>query len=151
MALAYTPGLKRKEIYIVRKSRRLPIHGEVLVKEGDKIDHDTILASAEAPGRVEAINAAELLLLVPDPSTHSVELKKYLTKKEGDFVKKGELLALKKELFGLFKRKITSPIDGTLEYISDMSGQIILREPPVKIELKSYIPGTVVKAKVLLV
>jgi len=145
MALAYTPGLKRKEIYIVRKTRRLPIQGEVLVKEGDKVDHDTILATTQAPGRVETINAAERLLLVPDPTTHSVELKKYMFKNEGDPVKKGELLALKKELFGLFKRTVTSPIDGNLEYISNMSGQIILREPPIKIDLDSYIPGTIVK------
>ncbi|UCH02005.1 MAG: hypothetical protein JSV20_09355 [Candidatus Bathyarchaeota archaeon] len=145
MALAYTPGLKRKEMYIVRKTRRLPIQGEVLVKEGDKVDHNTILATTQAPGRVETVNAAERLLLVPDPNTHSVELKKYMFKKEGDPVKKGEQIALKKELFGLFKRTITSPIDGKLEYISNMSGQIILREPPIKIDLDSYIPGTIVK------
>ena len=37
MAMAYTPGLKRKASTVITKTRKLPIKGEVLVKEGERI------------------------------------------------------------------------------------------------------------------
>ncbi len=41
MAIAYTPGLKRKEAITVSKVRKLPIAGDVLVKKGTVVNYDT--------------------------------------------------------------------------------------------------------------
>lgn len=144
MALAYTPGLKRKELYVLRKTRRLPIPGEVVVKKGDEVSHTTVVARTNIPGQVQTINAIEVLDLMPDPRTRQCDLDKFMLKKTGSTVEKGELIAQKTEFFGLIKKFVRSPIKGTIEYVSNVTGQIILREPPTPLEAKAYIPGTIV-------
>lgn len=138
MAHAYTPGLKRKEATIVRKTRRLPIKGEVLVKKGQEVSPDDIVAVAEIPGESKVVNVARLLNVEPD------EIRDFLLKKEGDKVSKGEIIAGYKAFFGLFKSECVAPTDGIIEHISDVTGQVVIREPPVKIEVNAYIPGEVV-------
>jgi len=59
-AYAYTPGLKVKREVTVSKTRLLPIPGEVLVKEGDIVDFDTIVARAEVPGKPNIVKASEI-------------------------------------------------------------------------------------------
>ena len=63
----------------------------------------------------------------------------------GDPVKKGEVIALKKSFFGLFKSTLESPIDGTVDNISPITGQITLRGPSIPIEIQAYIPGKVIE------
>jgi hypothetical protein len=42
MAHAYTPGLRVAENTVISKERRLPLRGEVLVKEGDKLPAERV-------------------------------------------------------------------------------------------------------------
>jgi hypothetical protein len=143
MALAYTPGLKRKESTLVRKIRELPIAGEVLVKEGDKVDYDSVVAYANVQGKPYTVNASFILDCVPD------DLERYMLKKEGSEIEENEIIAIKRTMFdSILKRKgrvLESPVKGVIEYVSLTSGQIIVREPPRKLELTSYIPGTITK------
>ena len=44
---------------------------------------------------------------------------------------------------GCSKSQARSPIDGTIEAVSDVTGQVILREPPVPVAVKAYTDGTV--------
>lgn len=136
---AYTPGLKRKENYVVEKTRRLPIQGEVLVKEGDVVTDDTIVARTEIPGDPEVVNVATTLAVEPD------EAKGYMLKKVGDSIEKGEPIALMKGFFGLFKTTCNSPVSGKLEHFSEETGQAIVRTKPISVQIKAYIPGKVVK------
>jgi len=138
MSQAYTPGLKRKELYLVTKTRRLPIPGEVLVKKGDRVSIDTIVARAKIPGDPNIVNVAGILGVDPN------EIEKYMVKKIGDNVKKGEPIARYRAFFGLIKSDCLSPVDGTIESISGITGRVIIREPPVPIELDAYIPGKVI-------
>ncbi len=138
-AHAYTPGIKVKRYIPVRKLRRLPIKGEVLVSEGDKVSLDTVIARASLPGEPHLVKTFVELGVGPD------EIERYMVKKEGDFVKEGEVLARRIAFFGLSKSFSTSPVDGFIEKISRITGQVIVREPPVPIEVKAYIPGKVVK------
>jgi len=139
MAHAYTPGLQVSERTVVRKERRLPLKGEVLIKEGDTVEAEQIIARAYLPGDVELLNIAGQLGVSGD------EIKPYLKKKEGDEVKKGEIIAESKGLFGMFKTQVKSPIDGVIESISFVTGQAILRHPPQEVSIKAYINGTVEK------
>lgn len=66
MSYAYTPGLKVKEFYTVREERRLPIPGEVLVKVGDVVSPDTIVATTKLPGEPHVVNVAEVLGFDPE-------------------------------------------------------------------------------------
>jgi hypothetical protein len=58
-------------------------------------------------------------------------------------VKKGERIAQGRSLFGLVKNSILSPADGTIESVSPVSGQLILREPPIPVEVHAYVRGVV--------
>ena len=50
MAHAYTPGLRVSDFTVLEKDRKLPLLGEVLVKPGDKVDHDQVVARTALPG-----------------------------------------------------------------------------------------------------
>lgn len=138
-AYAYTPGLKVKRAMTITKTRRLPIRGEVCVKVGDRVSFDTVVARTELSGSPEIVNAALLL------GIENQELPENLTKRVGDKVAKDEVIAKSNAVFGLFKKQVTSPVDGTMESVSDATGQIIIRGLPIPVEIDAYIPGKVVE------
>ena len=137
MAHAYTPGLKVTEGMTIEKERRLPLEGEVLVEAGATVKAEDVVAKADLPGNVQLLNVANLLSVPPN------EVAEYMLKPVGKAVSKDEIIATTKGLFGLFKSQARSPIDGTIEAVSDVTGQVILRESPVPVEVKAYTDGTV--------
>ncbi len=137
MAHAYTPGLKVSKAMRIKKERRLPLPGEVTVKKGDRVKAEDVVARTELPGNVQPLNVAGLLSIPPD------DLPNVMLKKVGDEVKKGEPIAQSKGFFGLFKSTVTAPADGVIESVSEITGQVILREPPIPVEVKAYIDGEV--------
>ena len=137
MAHAYTPGLKVSKGMTVHKERRLPLEGEVLVRVGDNVRADEVVAKADLPGNVQLVNIANLL------SVPANDVDEYTTKKVGEGIEKDEILAETKGIFGLFKSQVRSPISGTIENISNVTGQVILREPPIPVEVRAYVDGSV--------
>ena len=137
MAHAYTPGLKVTEGIIIQKERRLPLEGEVVVETGSDVKAEDVVAKADLPGNVQLVNIANLLSVTPN------EIEENMLKFNGDSVAKDEIIASTKGLFGLFKSHARSPIDGVIESISDVTGQVILREPPIPVEVKAYLDGKI--------
>ena len=137
MAQAYTPGLKVTKGTTIQKERRLPLQGEVLVEAGTTVQAEDVVAKADLPGNVQLLNVANLL------SVPAEEVIEYMLKPIGEAITKDEIIATTKGLFGLFKSQARSPIDGTIEAVSDVTGQVILREPPIPVEVKAYTDGTV--------
>lgn len=137
MAHAYTPGLKVTEGMTIQKERRLPLEGEVLVEAGATVQAEDVVAKADLPGNVQLLNVANLL------SVPAEEITEYMLKPIGATIVKDEIIATTKGLFGLFKSQARSPIDGTIEAVSDVTGQVILREPPIPVEVKAYTDGKV--------
>ena len=137
MAHAYTPGLKVSRGMTIRKERRLPLEGEVLVRVGDEVQADEVVAKADLPGNVQLVNVANLL------SVPAEDVEEYTTKKVGEPVEKDEILAATKGIFGLFKSQARSPISGMVENISKVTGHLILREPPIPVEVMAYVDGSV--------
>lgn len=139
MAHAYTPGLKVTERTKVVKERKLPLSGEVLVSVGQKVRGDDIVARTALPGNVTTLNVAGLLGVPPE------DISGMMLKKVGDSIAKDEIIAQSKGFFGLFKAVVRSPINGTIESISEITGQVILREPPQPVAVTAYIDGEVTK------
>ena len=137
MAHSYTPGLKVLHYLKIIKNRRLPIKGDVIKIKGDLLKPDDIVAKTDLPGNVQMLKIANLLNIGPS------DLPDVMILKEGDKVTKGELIAQTNGLFGFFKSDVKSPIDGTIESISDVTGQIVLREAPIPVEVDAYISGIV--------
>jgi len=136
---AYTPGLKIKNAMIIEKERRLPIAGEVLVNLNDEVADEDIVAEALVPGDPEILSAAMKL------GTTADIVPELMLKKVGDHVKIGEMIAQYSFLFGLFKRSLESPVNGTIETISKSTGQVILRKEDMPVNVDAYIPGKVTK------
>jgi len=136
---AYTPGLKVKRSTVINEIRRLPIPGEILVKEGDTVGFDKIVARAMSTGDPNIVLVCNQL----DVTSEDIQI--YMTKKIGDPIKKGDIIAKRSFLFGMFKSVCTSPIDGTLEQLSEVSGTAIIRALPIPVELESFIPGKIVR------
>jgi hypothetical protein len=139
MGDAYTPGLTVTRSTVIKKTRRLPLPGKVLVEIGAKVTADQVVASTDLPGKVSLLNVANVLGVLPD------EVAERLTVKVGGKLKKGVSFARKTSLFGLLKNDAISPIDGTLESVSDITGMAVMREPPVPVEVKAYVDGTVIE------
>lgn len=139
MSKSYTPGLVVLENTKIRKLRQLPMKGKVMVSVGDVVSTDKIIASTEIPGNVQMLNAANKLNIEPE------NIDQCMLVNIDEKVEKGQIIAENKGLFGLFKSSLKSPIDGSIANISNITGQIIISEPPVPIEVDSYIGGNVVE------
>ncbi|MHB1002127.1 MAG: hypothetical protein ACYC27_23040 [Armatimonadota bacterium] len=137
MATAYTPGLKVTPRTIIRKTRRLPLKGSVMVHLNDIVEPEAVVAGTELPGIMQTVRAAEVLGV--DPS----EVGPHLKVAVGDHVERGTLIAETKSFFGLLKNECKSPISGTVEMISDISGHVGIRFKPIPVEVKAYIKGRV--------
>ena len=137
MAHSYTPGLKVLQKTLFRKERILPLKGKVLVKKGDNLSPDTVVASTNLPGNVQMLKVNNILNIEPRDVVDS------LIVKEGDSVKKGDMIAETAGIFGMFKSSVESPVDGTIESISESTGRVIVREAPIPVEVDAYVSGTV--------
>ena len=141
MAHAYTPGLRVTELAALLKERILPLKGEVLVQAGETVRADQVVARTELPGNVHSVNVANLLSVLPD------EVPEKMVKGAGDPVAKDEIIAKSSSLFGLFKSNVKSPIAGSVESVSEITGQVLLREPPIPVEVDAYVDGTIIEVR----
>ena len=137
MAHAYTPGLKVLHHAKVEKNRRLPIKGEITKQVGDLLKPEDVVATTVLPGNVQMLKVANVLNIGP------ADVPDVMLVKEGDKVEKGQMIAETEGLFGFFKSDVKSPIDGTVESISDVTGQVVMREAPIPVEVDAYMSGMV--------
>jgi len=141
MSRSYTPGLKILARTKIIKKRQLPMKGNVHMKIGDVVKSDEIVASTELPGNVQMLNVANKLNIEPEnvPECMLVEL--------DESISKGQIIAESKGIFGMFKSQLKSPIDGTLANVSEITGQAILSEPPIPVEVDAYMSGTITEVQ----
>lgn len=137
MGSAYIPGLKVNPATELVLERRLPLKGTVIVEVGQKVAHSDVVARTELPGSVEMVNVANKLGLEPS------EVPQAMFGKVGESVTKGQPMAQNRGFFGFFKGKLEAPISGKIEDISEITGQVVLRRPPVPVEKVAYVEGVV--------
>lgn len=139
MSQAYAPGLKVARRITHRVRRSLPIPGEVLVAAGQQMAARDIVARTYMPGDITPLNVANLLAVSPG------DVPSCLLKREGERVDVGDVLARTKGLFGLFKAECHSPAAGTIESISNVTGQVMLRGEPLPVQVDAFLAGNVVE------
>lgn len=139
MGTAFTPGLIVSACTTVRRSRCLPIKGEVLVTPGQRVQPDDVVARANVLGTLATVHAAQAIGCPPE------QLHAFCLRKEGDPVAPDDVLAERSVWFGLMVNRCRSPRAGTLEYISKLSGNIGIRGAPRSVSCNAYIAGTVVE------
>jgi hypothetical protein len=134
-ALSVSPAV------VIRRQRRLPVAGEILVSPGDEVAMDQTVARALVPGDFHPVNGAAMLTLSPSALFDA------LCVKVGDRIVKGQPLAKARSLFGFMTRTLPSPIDGRVEAFSKVTGQLMLREADSAVDLHAYLPGRVVSSE----
>ena len=139
MGTAYTPGLKVSAAATIRKTRRLPLKGEVVATVGEAVTPETVVAQTQIPGILRTVRATERLGIDADELPGAVKVE------TGQAVKTGDLLAAHKAFFGMVKTECHSPVDGTVELINAVTGHISVREKSNPIQVHAYIEGNVVE------
>ena len=142
MSRSYTPGLKILSRTKISKQRQLPLKGVVHLSVGDVVKPDDVVASTELPGNVQMVNVANKLNIEPENVPDCM-----LVKLDED-ISKNQIIAESKGIFGMFKSQLKSPIDGTLTSVSEVTGQAILSEPPIPVEVDAYTSGTITNVEI---
>ena len=137
MAHAYTPGLRVSAHTKLRKTRRLPLAGELAVRLGDRVARDQVVARTELPGDAVTQNLVNRL------GVTAADLPHYMLKQEGDPVREGEPLAETRPWIKWFKTVVPAETDGVVESISSVTGQVLLRKPPSSVEIPAFVDGVV--------
>lgn len=137
MSHAYYPGLRASEWVSLRRERLLPVEGEVLVREGQAVTPDTVVARTILRGTLTPVNVAASLGVEPG------EVAGALLKQTGETVGQGELLARTKGVFGLLRAECRAPVPGTLASVSAATGQVMIEGPPLPVEVLAHLAGTV--------
>jgi len=107
------------------------------VRVGDEVEPRTPVARALLPGVLQTIKLAEKLGVEPR------DVKSFFRLAEGDSVESGQVVAETKGFFGLFKSSVASEWGGVVESISDITGNILVREPPTPVEVAAYVKGSI--------
>ena len=139
MAHAYTPGLTVTPRSTHRVRRLLPIAGDVLVSVGDPVARDDVVAQALLPGDPQPVNLANIMAMPPSDVPECVLVV------EGDSVCVGDPLAQTKGIFGLGRTVVNSKHAGTVETVSRVTGQLIIRGADIPVAVKAYVGGSVVE------
>ncbi len=137
MSQALTPGLQVLADAVVRKTRELPVPGRILCGQGDVVTPDAVVGRAELLGDLNILRIPEILGIEP------FEAVKGLKVDEGAAIAAGDLVCEHVGLFGLFRSRYHSPVDGAVEFVSRRTGHLGVRLAPHAIELRAYVQGTV--------
>jgi len=119
----------------IRRERRLPIPGKVLVQRRDTVDAATVIAMAEQPAGVVIVEIARALRVPPERAIA------YLHRKPGAPVRAQEVLARRRIWLGLRTLRVRSPVEG--EIIAAGGGKVLIRTGARSLELRAGFPGTV--------
>ena len=138
MSKSYTPGLKILESTKIIKERKLPLKGTISFKIGDVVRNDDIVASTFLPGNVHMVNISNQLNIEPET------IKDYLVATIDQEVEKDSIIAENKGFFGLFKTQVKAPLKGKISNISKTTGQIMISEPDIPIEIDAYLDGEII-------
>ena len=93
------------------------------------------------PGDVYPLNMANLLAVPPK------DVASLMLHKEGEKVEEGEANCRNCRSLWKVQKKYNSPYSGTIETVSDVTGQVILRGPDIPVEVKAYVTGTVTRSE----
>ncbi|NLE43399.1 MAG: hypothetical protein GX620_01655 [Chloroflexi bacterium] len=118
----------------LRRRRLLPTRGEVLVRVGDRVEPNEVVAHAEIYDAFHILPISRRLR-VPAPKVTN-----YMLVKLGEHVQEGQVIAKRRGLSG---NTVRAPASGVISAIG--RGRVILEARPKPVDLVAHIPGTVVE------
>ena len=128
----YRPHTIATPLTVIRRERMLPGPGEILVREGERVDPLQVIGRASVSPDFRIVNVARQLRV------RASTVSKYLKVEPGDRVRRGQVVG---NVRGLSARTCRSPIEGIVT--ESAGGQILIESPPQEVELIASIQGTV--------
>lgn len=131
-------GLRLLAETVVAKDRLISTQGTVKVSRGDVVAPDTLVAEGvvENPD-IREFKVHDKLGVAPE------SVRNHLLKTVGDTVELDEAIAVYRGFFSRGTRVCRSPISGTVQSFSDLTGRMMIRGHPLHLKVKAHIPGTV--------
>lgn len=120
----------------LRRKRRLPVEGQVLVVTGDLVQSGDIVARAQLNSRHMILDAARIL------GVPSEQAQRMIQREVGEAVEEGAILAGKR---GVGSRQLRAPVAGTIAAISE--GQVLLQVSDESASLLARVPGQIVEVQ----
>ncbi len=136
MSLYYpTPEAPIAASVLVRKERRLPVAGDVLVRVGSRVEPDDTVAQALLPDPPITLNLAQLL------GTRPKGLTKRLAKPIGANLDAGDVIISRRQ--GLRSQQVKSPVAGTLRSYDESTGEAIIQPGGTMFRLPAHLRGLI--------
>jgi hypothetical protein len=121
---------------LARIERRLPSAGEVLVRQGQRVEPEEVVAKAYLPGTPQVVNLARALSIAP------ALVERALIREVGNKVAQGEVLARSSRIGG---RACVSPVSGKIEAVDTETGYVTISPDPTMYELQATVRGLVME------
>jgi hypothetical protein len=119
---------------LARIERRLPYAGEVIVRQGQRVEPEEIVARAFVPGIPQIVNMARALQIAP------ALVERAMVREVGNKVAQGEVLARSSRIGG---RVCISPVGGKIEAVDSETGYVTVSPDPMVYELQATVRGLV--------
>lgn len=116
----------------IRRTRLLPIPGEVTVRKGQAVRPTEVVATAHTSPRHYMLNVARGL------GISDAETEQHIERFLGNDVHHGDIIASRGRIG---KRIVRAPVDGTIVFVA--GGQVLIRVTTEPEELKAGYPGVV--------
>ncbi|GAB4109443.1 MAG: hypothetical protein Fur005_13200 [Roseiflexaceae bacterium] len=121
---------------MARVERRLPHPGRVLVRVGQRVEPEDVVASCFVPGTPQIVNLARALMIDPAKITRAMQLE------VGNKVTAGEVLARTGRIAA---RTCLAPVSGTIVAVDSETGYVTIVPAPVEFELRANVRGLVME------
>lgn len=132
---------------LIRIERILPAPGEILVEKGEQVEALQKIARIPMRGDIQVLNVARILRL------DNRDLSQVMTKKRGDWVEKGEILATMQRGLPFLHKPCRSPNAGRLVAIAhgwvlietETASETVAADRGEAADLLAFVPGQVVE------
>jgi hypothetical protein len=126
--------LKRAKLLTIRRIRRLPVPGHVLVNEGDSVHPEDVIAEAWLPGEVFILDIAKCL------GIESEETGECLVRQIGETVQQDDIIA---QCEGALPRLVRSPVEGKL--VEYYQGKVVLATGQTVVNIRAGMIASIVE------
>jgi hypothetical protein len=121
---------------MARIERRLPHPGEVLVRAGQRVEPDEVIARAYLPGTPQIVNLARALMIAPSL------VERAMAREVGNKVGQGEVLARTGRIGG---RVCLAPVSGIIVAVDSETGYVTIAPDPLIYEMQATVRGLVME------
>ncbi len=121
------------------RTRRIPPGARITVERHSGVCATDVVATADVSGQMVSVDAAALLGVAKG------RILDCLAVGIGDKVTEGQVIGRRDALMGIFKTVLVSPLNGTVESVSRVSGHLMIRETSHPVNVRAYIAGRVEK------